>query len=93
MATNKKPITITTFEGKKVKPRDPVKVVITNSKFLESGSVRTVHKVQAEKLIADGKAVAYESDEQAKKVSKQPKPSKKDLEKGLAEDIKNQAQL
>jgi hypothetical protein len=48
------------FEGKKVKPNDTEKIIyLEKSKFHAIGDISEVHPVQAEKLIAFGKAAKW----------------------------------
>lgn len=63
--------TTTVKRIKTVKPDDTVKVFWVGSKFHVAGSSSVVHKVQADKLIADGKAYLEGQEPKAKKLKKE----------------------
>lgn len=56
MATNKTQTTKNTFEERKVKPKDDVKIIWVGDKWHEADSEGMVHSALAEKLIMHGKA-------------------------------------
>lgn len=69
-----------TKDGIKVRPREDVKIIGTGqSKFLPVGSEHTVHRIQADKLVTDGKA-NYANDEDKPKAAKADKKGKEDKE-------------